>query len=447
LDLDEIREKLSQLLSSGNIPHAFLFAGPKGLGKTSAARILAKAINCTNNKGKKSAFEPCNKCSVCKSITKGSFLDLIEIDAASNRGIDDIRNLKDKIKLSPSEAAKKVYVIDEVHMLTTEAFNALLKTLEEPPGHAVFILCTTEAHKLPETIKSRCLRFDFRKPTLKEIQRPLKRIAKAEKLKVSDKVIGLIASHADDSFRDAVKILEQLSFTGKIISQKQADNFFKHSRVKSQDFIKSLALGDIRQSLGLLDQANSFSIDLKTFILEVLTDLRKIILSKFKIIDDDIKDYNLSINQLKKLISIFNKAGMEIKNSVLPQIPLEMAILKWREYLNRDGAEIKPGKPGREKSKVREILKDADSLLQQKWPEILKNIKEVNHSIEALLKAARPVKKQKDQFFIQVFYPFHKQKLEIKDNLQVVEKQLKKVLGKKYQVKYILKPKQGKQKN
>ena len=165
------------MLSGGRISHAFLLTGPRGIGKTTIARILAKAINC--EKYQKETFgEPCNECATCVSINSASFLDLIEIDAASNRGIDDIRDLREKIKLSPASARFKVYIIDEVHMLTTEAFNALLKTLEEPPKHAIFILCTTEPQKLPETIISRCQRFDFKRPTVSELSEHIEEIAK-----------------------------------------------------------------------------------------------------------------------------------------------------------------------------------------------------------------------------------------------------------------------------
>ena len=183
LDLREVREGLLRIVKGGKFPHALLFAGPKGTGKTSAARIFAKVVNCQNPKD----GEPCNQCDACREITKGTAMDLIEIDAASNRGIDDIRALRETIKLSPVKLKYKVYIIDEVHMLTLEAFNALLKTLEEPPTHAIFILCTTEPDKLPETIISRCLRFNFRKAKIEEIvEGPLKRAVENESFEVED---------------------------------------------------------------------------------------------------------------------------------------------------------------------------------------------------------------------------------------------------------------------
>ena len=194
LDSKEIREKLYSVLQGLGIPHAFLFTGPKGLGKTSTARIVAKSLNCEK---KTKGVEPCNKCEQCVSITNGTNMDILEIDGASNRGIDEIRDLREKVKLSPMSARKKVYIIDEVHMLTQEAFNALLKTLEEPPSHVVFILCTTEPHKVPATIMSRCLCIQFKKATEEELIRSFKRIIKREKLEAETEALSLIAGLSD----------------------------------------------------------------------------------------------------------------------------------------------------------------------------------------------------------------------------------------------------------
>src|SRR3989344_4922885 len=196
LDSTPVRESLIKIVESKSIPHAFLFSGPRGTGKTSAARILAKVVNCENPPA---GGEPCNECDQCTSITKGTNMDVIELDAASHRGIDDVRALRDAVKLAPASARKKVYIIDEAHMLTTEASNALLKTLEEPPSHVNFILATTNPEKLIETIRSRATGISFRKATEAEMIASLGRIAKGEKMKMDKETIGEVAKAANGS--------------------------------------------------------------------------------------------------------------------------------------------------------------------------------------------------------------------------------------------------------
>jgi len=193
LDLAAVREALTEVLKAKSLPHAWLFSGPKGTGKTSAARILAKAINCQKRHPPAGGAEPCQKCGSCIAVSSGRSLDIIEIDAASNRGIDDIRDLKEKIRLAPAQLKYKVYIIDEVHMLTAEAFNALLKTLEEPPEHAVFILATTEPAKLPETITSRCFLIPFNRASEAEIIRSLNRVIIGEHIKIAGGDLAAVA--------------------------------------------------------------------------------------------------------------------------------------------------------------------------------------------------------------------------------------------------------------
>ena len=204
---EHITQTLQNSVAAERVGHAYLFCGPRGTGKTTTARLLAKAVNCLDEDP---SIRPCNQCAVCESVNEGRFLDLIEIDAASNTGVDDIRDLRDKINFSPNLGRYKVYIIDEVHMLSTAAFNALLKTLEEPPAHAMFILATTEEHKVPATIKSRCQQFNFRLLSISEISGRLAWLAQKESLTIEPGALELIARQGAGSLRDAESLLDQL---------------------------------------------------------------------------------------------------------------------------------------------------------------------------------------------------------------------------------------------
>src|SRR4030043_2039940 len=235
LDSENVRESLKKIMISGNIPQAFLFTGPKGIGKTSAARILASIVNCENI-GKK--ITPCGKCEQCKAILKSSNLDVIEMDAASHRGIGDVRILRDAVKLAPAKARKKVYIIDEAHMLTVEASNALLKTLEEPPEHVMFIMATTNPEKLIETIRSRTVNINFAKASDEEIIRAIMKTLKGEKIKANDKSLKLIAKASDGSFREAHKIIENIISQGSKFSEEELEKtLFEKTTVSSLEKI------------------------------------------------------------------------------------------------------------------------------------------------------------------------------------------------------------------
>lgn len=335
LDLDSVREKLTAILSSGDLPHAFLFSGPKGLGKTSAARILAKAINCPNRGSKpesREQIEPCNTCEICISITNGSHIDVLEIDAASNRGIDEIRELRDRIKYAPSELTKKIYIIDEVHMLTTEAFNALLKTLEEPPDHAVFILATTEPWKLLPTIISRTFEVNFEKPTSKQIANSLTRIVEGERLKIDDGVLEQIAGMSDGAFRDAAKNLEELAVNanGAQITKEIMDRVFRTTSLTQgvKSLLTALDKKNAKEAFEVIETLTNQAIDYRLFIEEIVEQIRLLLHEKVGI-TKSVSPYQFSIRELERLADLCNEAYKGLRGSVLPQLPLELVVLRW----------------------------------------------------------------------------------------------------------------------
>jgi DNA polymerase III subunit gamma/tau len=476
LDSLDIQKKLHQILSSDEIPHAFLFSGPRGLGKTSSARIIAKSVNCLNNKGK---GEPCNECDMCLSISNGTNVDVMEIDAASNRGIDDIRDLREKIRLAPTRARYKVYIIDEVHMLTTEAFNALLKTLEEPPSYTVFILCTTEPGKLPETIISRCIRFDFQRATEKEILTSLKRAIIGEKLEVGEDAFLLLAKLADGSFRDAHKSLEQLRLVAKKITKEIIEETFGLNKEGSdKSFLLFLAKKDSRKALLWIEEHVKNGLDIRLFHDSLLSLLRAYLLKKASNIEiqpDMVwgEDFELfSISELEKLIEMISLATIELKTAVIPQLPIELVVIKWCEN-NKDNKsasvivheiQYNPPQNEEEKSSVKHIEKNLNDLkvkdgqnddvfensiddpvpltdieaVMEKWDDVLRAVKPMNHSVEALLKGCRPLGMDGKFLVIQAFYKFHKEKLEEQKARSILEKALKDIFGQTIVVKCVL---------
>ena len=342
---EHIVRTLSNAVSSGLITHAYLFSGPRGSGKTTIARLLAKAVNCQDLQGS----DPCNKCSSCLDITGGRTLDLIEIDAASHRGIDEIRELIEGIKFVPAKLKYKVFIIDEAHQLTKEAFNALLKTLEEPPDHAIFILATTEIHKMIPTIISRCQRFDFRKLTLPEIIKRLELVCKKEKVKLEKPTLELIAINSGGSLRDAEGLLGQaitfassekevkteeikellglvgIEVVGRLtdfICQKKAKEAINYLNeiiekgLDPQEFSRSL-INYLRQALILKitgsDQEDNF----------LITGLTKEELVKLQEQSTAFKE-----NELQRILNLFLEAQNKMKYSSIPQLPLELAIIE-----------------------------------------------------------------------------------------------------------------------
>lgn len=337
LDSAQMSMRLAKAFSTENFPHALLFAGPKGTGKTSAARIIAKLINCTHRKKMTREgvdyFEPCNACDSCLSIMAGRHLDVLEIDAASNRGIEEIRDLREKIRLSPGQSQYKVYIIDEVHMLTTEAFNALLKTLEEPPAHAIFILATTDPDKLPATITSRTMLFAFAKAQKTDILHSLNRVVTSEKIKIPEEVLAQIAEVADGSFRDATKILEQAIGEGATTLASFQKNFGKSS-TSSASIVLFLIKKDTKAILSVLEDLEKRGGDVRIFISDLLKFLHALLLSHYGLDTDkethDLKN-EMSVPEIISLIKLFSAVYPQLKGASSPILPVAVAVIEWCE--------------------------------------------------------------------------------------------------------------------
>ena len=293
-----IKITLQNAVSSGSVAHAYLFTGPRGVGKTSLARILAKALNCTDLK----EGQPCIKCENCEAVANGRFLDLIEIDAASHTGVDNIREIIEHVKFSPSKGKFKVIVIDEVHMLSKGAFNALLKTLEEPPAHAIFILATTEVGKVPATIISRTQRFDFKRISQADIVEHLKKVGKSEKLKVSDEVLKLIARAAEGSMRDGLSIYDQIiSFSGGKVTKELAEEILGLPPFHlNQDFLQLLSERHLGLALKFIKDLSINGRDLSGFGNMFLEYLEKLL--SYKIENNSAEVWGLTPEDLEKLV-------------------------------------------------------------------------------------------------------------------------------------------------
>ena len=469
-----ITTTLKNAITQNRVAHAYIFAGPRGVGKTTTARILAKALNCelgpTDN--------PCNKCPSCAEITQGVSLDILEIDGASNRGIDEIRNLRENVKFSPSKGKFKVYIIDEVHMLTSEAFNALLKTLEEPPPHAKFIFATTQAHKVPPTILSRCQRFDFRRISIKDIVDSLKGIAKKEGIKVDDDVLMLIARHSDGSMRDAQVVLDQIaSFSegrvryedaSKILGAVSDDILFSLAdSIKSHDAVKALKTIDeladegkdmVQVILYLIEHFRNLS------VIKVSKDPASLIdasIEKIKLYDDQARKF--TVEEILYIIYTLSNAIDFVRKSSMARIPLEVAMVK----LTRIGAILPSGQILERLERLEKGLKDAGAVdkpiahspppvvdkpkihnpktgalneVISTWPAILNCVKDRKISVAMYLKEGTPLSVESNTLLIE--FPkssqFHKEMLDSPDCKSLILKAVKDMSGLDLNIKFTL---------
>jgi len=459
---------LQNALQQGRISHAYLFSGPRGTGKTSIAKIVARAVNCAHpDQG-----EPCNKCPACVDILQGNFMDVIEIDAASNRGIDEIRDLREKVRMLPAQGKKKVYIIDEVHMLTTEAFNALLKTLEEPPDSVIFILATTELQKIPATILSRCQSYHFRRLTAEEIVERLKKVALSNHMTVSAEALELIARRANGGLRDALSALDQVySYKGSEIDKNAVlDVLGLVDDIYLSRLMEAVFSRNVGMVIEMLGQALKEGKEVQQIAREAVLYLRDLLVysllgaeAEFAVVTDSARPYLDKLRnktepaQIIKALNLLMSGADRLRFSEGNRFQLEMAFL---ELLALPGAKQPvetrttqkatrtesprpakkaPSAAAEEKAKVRRTAGGDDKSVAQDWTRLLALVKEKKIPTHALL-AQGKLLGYKDQVVTIGFkkaYKFHKEKLEEEANAGILEESAKEVWGRSTAVKLV----------
>lgn len=355
---DHIVTTLTNAIKADRVGHAYLFAGPRGTGKTTLARLLAKAVNCTNPDAAK---RPCNECENCKAVNENRFLDLIEIDAASNTSVDDVRDLRDKINFSPSQGKYKIYIIDEVHMLSTAAFNALLKTLEEPPPHAIFVLATTEIHKIPATVLSRCQRHEFRRVPVDEIVANLKHIIKAENIQADDDALIQIARQSAGGMRDAQSLLDQLSSTGDKITLALAQQVLGTATSQTVlDVLNAVNDHDPAHGLESIHKALDAGAEPRSLARQIVEYLRGLMLIQMGNANQveataDVKKQmqahakSFSTSDVLRMMKAFNNAAVDLRGGWQPSLSLELALA---EVLDSPAESPQPAAPRQPKPRL-----------------------------------------------------------------------------------------------
>ncbi|MCR6547046.1 DNA polymerase III subunit gamma/tau [Dehalobacterium formicoaceticum] len=455
---DHISKTLKNAIKANRIVHAYLFTGPRGTGKTSSAKILAKAVNCLAPV----EGEACDQCEMCKRFKSGQAMDMIEIDAASNRGIDEIRDLREKVKYAPVEGKYKIYIIDEVHMLTTEAFNALLKTLEEPPKHVIFILATTEPHKVPITVLSRCQRFDFKRIGMRFIIDRLQHICTVEGLKVNDAALQMIAKKAEGSMRDALSLLDQcLSFSEEMITEETIASLLG---AVDNEFIKNIVLSmaerDYGRMISLIDSLIQEGKDIRLFHHDLTEYFRNLILVKLsnKAVEKlDVPDFLhrdlaeqskiFTVEVLFNILDVLSEGEAQLKNSTQPRITLELSLIRAARIPEKNDQEnVQPVQSAQHKEhkghqqpvqhkQPKEPVKKENvppaiqvniKSVQAHWPQVMELVNKKNKSTGAFLKEGTPVELRQNKIIMQYLQQFklHAETIEKIEHKKIIEEAL-----------------------
>ncbi len=469
---EPITKTLQNALITGRVAHAYLFFGPRGTGKTSTGRILAKALNCLDNQ----TGEPCNTCTICQAFNEGRAIDLIEIDAASNTGVDDIRNLKEKINFAPNVAKYKVYIIDEVHMLSTSAFNALLKTLEEPPAHVIFILATTEVHKVLATITSRCQRFDFRRiPQSAAIGR-LEYICEQEGITAEPQALALIARSATGSLRDAINLLEQMVvYHGPNIElQHVRTELGLTGDARIRKLASSILKRDINEGIALINSITADGLDVKHFNRELVDYLRQMMLIKAgalestNLSDEETTEIteiaaDVSLDEISQATKRFARADFRL--SAEATLPLELALIDHALSITKASAEPVPIQPKQDipmetptaqepspkessqplapQGTVKSAPTTAPDIdhIRRNWGDFVNACRGAGAkgNLDALLRGyCKPISLQNGILTLGFSAEFHRSKIEDSRYGQIVEKKLKEVFGAPYRIDCVL---------
>ncbi|TET40290.1 MAG: DNA polymerase III subunit gamma/tau [Dehalococcoidia bacterium] len=463
---EHVTKTLSNALKTGRVAHAYLFCGPRGTGKTSTGRILAKAVNCLNG----GQGEPCNACALCQAITEGRAMDVVEIDAASNRGIDEIRELRERVRFAPNMARYKVYIIDEVHMLTEPASNALLKTLEEPPPHVLFVLATTEPHKVLPTILSRCQRFDFRRIPQAAMVSRLMGICDREGIRIEPSSLKLIARSATGSMRDAENLLEQLvAYYGPEIELHQVQALLGITGdARARELARHIVNRDITAGLQTINSVTLDGLDLRQFNRELVEYLRGLLLVKagaeeaIDLAPEAVAELRslaerASMDHLSKAVKLFR--GVDVDFDGFSPLPLELAFVECALPKGEEAPSLVTPKkeepviapaPAKAKEIEAPVAPPAQGMEQgekdieyfrSRWREVVEAVKGMGSrgNLDAYLRSAcEPVALEGDTIVLGFYWDWHKEKIEDPKYRHMVEMKVSEVFGAPYKIRCIL---------